>query len=127
MRLKLVTNTNKLMLGIGFHFQKKGCYSVTVLLRKLKCPLHQPVKQSSVNIGSDCTAAIWNISRGHSEYANFVGFGTFRHFLQLLLPCANMSSPGGGGGMCILFEICKKTPIQKCKGGGGGGGSHFSA
>ena len=63
-----------------------------------------------------------NISRGHSEHANFVGFGTFRHFLQVLLPCANMSSPkGGGGGMCILFEICKKTPFQKYMGWGGGG------
>ena len=26
--------------------------------------------------------------------------------------------------MCILFEICKKTPFQKCM--GWGGGSHFS-
>ena len=25
---------------------------------------------------------------------------------------------GGGGGMCILFEICKKTPFQKCMGWG---------
>ena len=24
--------------------------------------------------------------------------------------------------MCILFEICKKTPFQKCMGWGGGGG-----
>ena len=40
--------------------------------------------------------AMEHISQGHSEYANFLGFGTFRQFLQLLLPCANMSSPGGG-------------------------------
>ena len=33
----------------------------------------------------------------------------------------------GGGGMCILFEICKKTPFQKCMGWGRGGGCHFSA
>ena len=59
-------------------------------------------------------------SLGHSEYANFVGFGTFRHFLQVLLPCANMSSPGGGGGYVYTFEICKKTPFQKCMGWGGG-------
>ena len=31
----------------------------------------------------------------------------------------------GGGGMCILFEICKKTPFQKCMGWGGGGGGHI--
>ena len=43
-------------------------------------------------------------------------------FLQLLLPCANMLSLGGGGGMCILFEICKKRPFQKCMGSGRGGG-----
>ena len=70
-----------------------------------------------------------HISRRHSEHANFLGFGTFRQFLQLLLPCANMSSPGGGGGgMCILFEICKKTPFQKCMGWrrGGGGLPFFS-
>ena len=68
-----------------------------------------------------------HISRGRSEYANFLGFGTFRQFLQLLLPCANMSSLGGGGGMCILFEICKKTPFQKCMGWGRGGGLPFSS
>ena len=26
---------------------------------------------------------------------------------------------GGGGGMCILFEICMKTLFQKCMGLGG--------
>ena len=29
------------------------------------------------------------------------------------------------GGMCILFEICKKTPFQKCMGWGRGGGLPF--
>ena len=62
-----------------------------------------------------------HISRGYSQHANFVGFATFWHFLQVLLPCGNMLSPWGGGvgGMCILFEICKKTPFQKCMGWGG--------
>ena len=27
---------------------------------------------------------------------------------------------GGGGGMCILVEICEKRPFQKCMGWGGG-------
>ena len=54
---------------------------------------------------SDIYVLKGHISRGHSEPAKFLGFGTFRHFLQFVLPCANMSSPGGGG-MCILFEIC---------------------
>ena len=49
-----------------------------------------------------CRCGGSHISRGHSEPANFLGFGTFRHFLQLLLPCANMSSPGGGG-VCVYF------------------------
>ena len=31
-----------------------------------------------------------------------------------------------GGGMCILFEMCKKTPFQKCM-GLGGRGCDFSA
>ena len=33
---------------------------------------------------------------------------------------------GGGGGMCILFEICKKTPFQKCMDWGRGGLPFFS-
>ena len=28
---------------------------------------------------------------------------------------------GGGGGMCMLFEICEKRPFQKCMSWGGGG------
>ena len=31
-----------------------------------------------------------------------------------------------GGGMCILFEICKKRPFQKCMGWGRGGLPFFS-
>ena len=63
-----------------------------------------------------------NISRGHSEHANFLGFGTFRHFLQLLLPCANMSSPGRGGGVCVYFlKSARKRHFSLGYGFGGGG------
>ena len=66
-----------------------------------------------------------DISQGHSERANAVGFGTFCGFSKLLVCCANLSSVWGG--MCILFEICEKMLFQKCMGWGGGGGrwSHF--
>ena len=60
------------------------------------------------------------ISRGHSLCANTVGFGTFTGFFELLVQCAKIPSRGGGGGMCILFEICEKRPFQKCMGRGGG-------
>ena len=33
----------------------------------------------------------------------------------------------GGGGMCMLFEICAKRPFRKCMGWGGGTWSHFGA
>ena len=31
----------------------------------------------------------------------------------------NVVTSGGGGGMCMLFEICEKRPFQKCMGWGG--------
>ena len=40
-----------------------------------------------------------------------------RHSLPF--PCT-LSLRGGGGGMCILFEICEKMPFQKCMGWGQG-------
>ena len=45
-------------------------------------------------------------------------FGTFYNFCFRVQTCRHL---GGGGGMCILFEICKKTPFQKCVGLGGRG------
>ena len=45
-------------------------------------------------------------------------FGTFYNFCFRVQTCRHL---GGGGGMCILFEICKKTPFQKCMGLGGRG------
>ena len=61
-----------------------------------------------------------HISRGHSLCANTVAFGTFPGFCEILLQYAKMSSLwGGGGGMCILFEICEKRPFQKCRVVGG--------
>ena len=44
-------------------------------------------------------------------------FGTFYNFCFCVQTCRHL----GGGGMCILFEICKKTPFQKCMGLGGRG------
>ena len=52
-------------------------------------------------------------------------FGNFYKFCFHVQTCRHL---GGGGGMCIRFEICKKTPFQKCMSWGtGGGGCHFSA
>ena len=48
-------------------------------------------------------------------------FGSFCNFRFHVQTCRHL-----GGGMCILFEICKKTPFQKCM-GLGGRGCHFSA
>ena len=48
-------------------------------------------------------------------------FGSFCNFCFHVQTCRHL-----GGGMCILFEICKKTPFQKCM-GLGGRGCHFSA
>ena len=45
-------------------------------------------------------------------------FGIFYEFCFHVQTCRHPG--GGGGGMCILFEICKKTPFQKCMGLGGG-------
>ena len=36
-------------------------------------------------------------------------FGIFYNFCFHVQTCRHL---GGGGGMCILFEICKKTPFQ---------------
>ena len=68
-----------------------------------------------------------HISRPHPLCANFVRFATlFGFFLQLLPQCANMSPRGGGGGgMCILFEICEKGRFRNVWVGGGGGGVTF--
>ena len=69
----------------------------------------------------------YHFSRGHSERANAVGFGTFCRFSELLVCCAKLSFRGGRGGMCILFEICGKMAFQKCMGWvGGGWGDHIS-
>ena len=64
---------------------------------------------------------IQHISRPHSECANSVGFGNFTSFSALFAQCAKMLFLGGGGGMCILFEICVKRPFQKYRVGGGVG------
>ena len=42
-------------------------------------------------------------------------FGSFCNFCFRVQTCRHR-----GGGMCILFEICMKTPFQKCMGWGGG-------
>ena len=42
-------------------------------------------------------------------------FGIFHKFCFHVQTCRHV-----GEGMCILFEICKKTPFQKCMGWVGG-------
>ena len=62
------------------------------------------------------------ISRGHSEYANSVGFGTFPGFSDLLVRYAKISSRwGGGGGVCVyFFKICTKRLFGSVISHGGG-------
>ena len=45
-------------------------------------------------------------------------FGNFYNFCFHVQTCCHPVGGGGGGVMGILFEICKKTPFQKCMGGG---------
>ena len=49
-------------------------------------------------------------------------FGNFYNFCSDVQTCPHL---GGGGGMCILFEICEKRPFQKCMGWGGIGNHIF--
>ena len=54
--------------------------------------------------------------------------GAFSHFFRLfstfgLMPQSVVTL--GGGGMCMLFEICEKTPFQNCMGWGGIGDHIF--
>ena len=43
------------------------------------------------------------MSRGHSQYANAVSFGTFPGFSELLVQCAKNLFPWGGGGYVYTF------------------------
>ena len=52
----------------------------------------------------------------------FTFFQTFLNFWSNAPKCRHL---GGGGGMCMLFEICEKTPFQKCMGWGGIGDHIF--
>ena len=57
-----------------------------------------------------------HISLGHSFYANttLTFFQLFLNFWSNAPKCRHL-----GGGMSMLFEICEKTPFQKCMGWGG--------
>ena len=55
-----------------------------------------------------------SISCQHGAFSQF-----FRLFSTFGLMHQNVVTLGGG--MCMLFEICEKTPFQKCMGLGGGG------
>ena len=62
-----------------------------------------------------------------AEYAYLSGtsvlcqHGAFSHFFRLFSTFGVMHQNVVtlGGGMCMLFEICGKTPFQKCMGWGG--------
>ena len=53
----------------------------------------------------------------------FTFFQTFLNFWSNAPKCRHLG--GGGGGMCMLFEICEKTSFQKCMGWGGIGDHIF--
>ena len=54
-------------------------------------------------------------------------FTFFQNFLNFWSNAPKCRHLGGGGGMCMLFEICEKMPFQKCMGWGGGVGGHSFA
>ena len=60
---------------------------------------------------------LWGTSGSCQHGANSHFSGGF----QVLVQCTKISFRRGGGGMCMLFEICEKRPFQKCMGWGGGG------
>ena len=79
------------------------------------------LNMSSVAFGNNnnrwrCMAM--HISVGHSFPAKHGAFSHFfRHFSTFGPMHQNVVTLGGG--MCMLFEICEKTPFQKCMGWGG--------
>ena len=57
--------------------------------------------------------SLWDI-RFMPTRSVFTFFQTFLNFWRNAPKCRHL-----GGGMCMLFEICGKTPFQKCMGWGG--------
>ena len=57
--------------------------------------------------------SLWDI-RSMPTRSVFTFFQTFLNFWRNAPKCRHL-----GGGMCMLFEICGKTPFQKCMGWGG--------
>ena len=65
--------------------------------------------------------SIVNISLGDIRFMPTRSeFAIFRGFFKFWSNAPNFRSVGGGGGMCMLFEICEKRLFQKCMGWGGG-------
>ena len=60
-----------------------------------------------------CSISLWDI-RFMPTRSVFTFFQTFLNFWRNAPKCRHL-----GGGMCMLFEICGKTPFQKCMGWGG--------
>ena len=54
--------------------------------------------------------SLWDI-RSLPTRSVFTFFQTFLNFWSNAPKCRHL-----GGGMCMLFEICEKTPFQKCMG-----------
>ena len=74
---------------------------------------HCPHPATSINSHS--------ISLGDIHYVPTQSkFAIFHDFLTVWSNAPKNRSVRGGGGMCMLFEICEKRPFQKCMGWGGG-------
>ena len=58
--------------------------------------------------------SLWDI-RFLPTRSVFTFFQTFLNFWSNAPKCRHL----GGGVLCMLFEICEKTPFQKCLGWGG--------
>ena len=63
--------------------------------------------------------SLWDI-RSLPTRSVFTFFQTFLNFWSNAPKCRHL-----GGGLCMLFEICEKTPFQKCMGWGGIGDHIF--
>ena len=87
----------------------------------------------SENTGLNHSHVKWSAFKDPSHMIHLSGtsgscqHGAFSHFFRLFSTFGLMHQNVVtlGGGMCMLFEICKKTPFQKCMGWGGIGGHIF--
>ena len=70
-------------------------------------------REDQAHLSGWVAISLWDI-RSMPTRSVFTFFQTFLNFWRTAPKCRHL-----GGGMCMLFEICGKTPFQKCMGWGG--------